>query len=76
MDARNCQTSTVAPAETGVFPFVINYIDSGQAKQPGVPKRVSTLCQFRCREGPSAKWSSFSAPCMNGSLGVQVPYTS
>ena len=23
MDARNCQTSTVAPAEPGVFPFVI-----------------------------------------------------
>jgi hypothetical protein len=24
MDARNCQTSTVAPAEPGVFPVVIS----------------------------------------------------
>jgi hypothetical protein len=28
MDARNCQTSTVAPAEPGVFPFVITPLSS------------------------------------------------
>jgi hypothetical protein len=41
MDSRNCQTSTVAPAEPGVFPFVI--IRARLPRFDEGPNRLSVL---------------------------------
>ena len=60
MDARNYQTSTVAPAEPGVFPYLMKHEVSGSPKRGGPNGAVRhRLClnQAHANEtkGPSQK---------------------